>query len=60
MTFEIEEADRQMIIRGLAVQSLRSPGFEYACREISKVFRAEEMFNGFRHLLEDVEPPSER
>lgn len=57
--FELHEEERQFIIRALAVQSLRSPGFEYYGREIAEKLRGDEMFNSFRELLADVESPKE-
>ena len=55
--FTIEEADRQMIIRGLAVQSLRSPGFKMACRLIAANLQGTDMFDNFCEVMADVEPP---
>lgn len=50
------EEDRQLIIRGLAVQSLRSPGFEYACSEAATKLSGRGMFYQFREVLADIEP----
>jgi hypothetical protein len=44
----VPESDRQLILLGLAVLSLQRPGFEYACREASKRFDGEKMFDLFR------------
>ena len=50
----VENADRQLMIRGLAVQSLTSPGFELACRNCAKKLKAEEMFDSFRESMGDL------
>jgi len=46
------ESDRQLMLRALAIQSLCYPGFEYACREITKKLEGEKMHDNFRILLE--------
>ena len=48
-----DESDRQLILRALAIQSLRDPGFEYASREVAKKLSGEGMFDSFRELLRD-------
>ena len=49
-----EDADRQLMIRGLAVQSLTSPGFELACRECAKKLNFEEMYDSLRESMGDL------
>lgn len=59
MQFELDEGQRQLTLRGLAVQSLRAPGFEMACREIARALDGEELFDTLRRLRSDVEPPAD-
>ncbi len=59
-TIEIREEERQLVLLGLALMSIDRPGFEYACREASKTFGGEEMFDGFRKANEDRLPEIER
>lgn len=54
MKFEIDEMDRQLTIRALAVQSLTSPGFEHACRKIAVTLEGEKMFDQFMSYMEDL------
>ena len=56
MRFDLDESDRQLTIRALAVQSLESPGFEPACRKIAVILEGEEMFDSLRGLLRDLFP----
>lgn len=56
MTFDLDEADRQLTIRALAVQSLESPGFELACRKIAILLEGEVMFDSLRGFLKDLFP----
>ena len=51
---DIDEAERQLIIRALAVQSLESPGFRDACRKIAVKLQGGEMFDEFMRLLADL------
>ena len=57
---DIKEDERQLIVRGLAVQSLRYPGFEMACRQAAVTFAAVKMFDDFRRTLADENPPRGR
>jgi len=50
----LDEADWQLTLRALAVQSLHSPGFEPACRKIAKQFRGEELYDSFRDTMKDL------
>lgn len=54
---EIEESDRQLTIRALAVQSLESPGFTQASRAIAMKLGGGGMFDDFRRSLQDKFPP---
>ena len=56
-TFQIDESQRQLTVRALAVQSLVSPGFVHADREIAEILQAGEMFDEFRRLLDDIVKP---
>lgn len=56
MTFDLDEDDRQLTLRALAVQSLESPGFELACRGIAILLEGEALFDSFRGLLKDLFP----
>jgi len=53
LKLEIEEGDRQMVLRALAIQGLCYPGFEYSNREIAKKLLGEGMYDSFRELLQD-------
>lgn len=55
MKIEIREEDRQLILLGLAVLSLRSPGMLYAAYTCSKVLGGVDMFNSFRESRADIE-----
>ncbi len=46
--FVLEECDRQLVVLGLAVLSIESPGFVEACRKAAESFSAETMFDEFR------------
>lgn len=54
---ELEEGDRQLTVRALAVQSLESPGFTQASRAIAMKLGGGGMFDEFRRLLADKFPP---
>lgn len=54
--FDLDESDRQLTIRALAVQSLESPGFELACRKIAILLEGEPLFDEFMRLLKDLFP----
>lgn len=56
----IDEEQRQMLLRSLAVNSLFSPGFEWVSREIAKLYYGEKMFDDFRKSLSDLFPPPSR
>lgn len=60
MNLELEEVDRQLVLRALAVQSLESPGFEHASRNIAKILQGEVSFDHLRRQLEDVVKPRPR
>lgn len=55
--FGLDEGQRQLTLRALAVQGLRSPGFKMASREAAEALHGGAMFDEFCHLLQDVEPP---
>ena len=52
----LDESDRQLMLRALAVQSLESPGFEQACRKIAILLKGEPLFDEFMSLLKDLFP----
>lgn len=54
MNIEIDESDRQMIIRGLAVQAILSPGFSNYCEEISEKFDGVVMYKKLKVNMEDL------
>lgn len=55
----LDDADRQLVIRGLALQSLRDPGFEFACRQIAIKLAGVTMFDQLFRSLSDITPPAE-
>lgn len=55
--FRIDEGQRQLTVRALAVQSLVNPGFVHADREIAEILFAGDMFDEFRRLLDDIVKP---
>ena len=55
--FQIDESQRQLTVRALAVQSLVNPGFVHADREIAEVLHAGAMFDEFVRLLDDIVKP---
>ena len=58
--FSIEESQRQLILRGLAVQAIRAPGFTAACLEVAEVLQGDVMFRDLVHSMMDREcDPSE-
>lgn len=57
LTFKIDEGQRQLTVRALAVQSLVNPGFVHADREIAEILFAGAMFDEFLGLLEDIVKP---
>ena len=50
----LQEADRQLIIRALAVQAHTSPGFHDACQRIALELEGTFMFDEFYALLDGV------
>ena len=50
----LQESDRQLIIRALAVQSHTSPGFHDACKRIADELEGTFMFDEFYNLLDGV------
>jgi hypothetical protein len=48
ITVEVPEEDRQLTLLALAVLSLERPGWEYACRQASKRFSGEALYDDFR------------
>lgn len=54
---EIEEGERQLIVRALAVQAKQYPGFMAACRQSAVTFKAVKLFDDFLKLLPDRVPP---
>jgi hypothetical protein len=48
----LEEMDRQMIIRALAVQAHSAPGFRDACAKIAENLQGTFMFDEFYSLLD--------
>lgn len=57
MIINIEESDRQLAIRALAVQALKFPGFKLACRNIATTLRGEDLFDEFMSLMVDLFDP---
>ena len=55
--FGIDESQRQLMIRALAIQALVSPGFKSASREAAVALYGPEMFDEFIRLLEDIVKP---
>lgn len=58
--FVIEEGQRQLMIRALAVQSLTDPGFAEASRQAADQLGGEPMFGQFVIFLEDTITPAQR
>lgn len=55
----MKEDERQLMIRALAVQGLRNPGFDCACRQAAQTLLGVKMYDDFRKLLADQHPPVE-
>ena len=55
--FGIEESQRQLMIRALAVQALVNPGFKPAGREAAVALYGAPMFDEFIRLLDDIVKP---
>ena len=55
--FGLDEGQRQLTIRALAVQALRNPGFKMASREAAEALHGGKMFDEFVRLLDDVVDP---
>ena len=49
----LDESQRQLTIRALAVQGLRDPGFQAASREAANKLEGATMFDDLTKLLED-------
>ena len=52
MKYELDEAQRQLLVRALAVQALESPGFADASRRIAVQFSASVMFDSFVEAMD--------
>lgn len=55
--YTLDESQRQLTIRALAVQGLRNPGFAAASREAAGKLEGAAMFDQLTKLLEDVVAP---
>ena len=58
--YGIDESQRQLMIRALAVQALTDPGFAEASRQAAIQLHGEPMFEEFVILLEDTITPAKR
>lgn len=52
--YKLDESQRQLTIRALAVQGLRNPGFAAASREAALELEGGAMFDSFTKLLSDL------
>ena len=55
--YGIDEMQRQLMIRSLAIQALVNPGFKYASREAAVALYGAEMFDEFERLMSDLYKP---
>lgn len=55
--YGIDEGQRQLMIRALAIQALVNPGFKDASREAAVALYGPEMFDEFIGLLDDIVKP---
>lgn len=55
--YGIDESQRQLMIRALAVQALVNPGFKAASREAAIALYGAEMFDELVRLLDDIVKP---
>lgn len=58
--YGLDESDRQLIVRALAVQALTDPGFAEASRQAAIQLRGETMFGQIVIFLEDTITPAKR
>lgn len=58
-TFEIEEAQRQLVLCALAHLSLLRPGWDYALGETAEAFKGRSMFEDMKRLNADRTPPQD-
>lgn len=55
--YGIDEGQRQLMIRALAIQGLVNPGFKDASHEAAVALYGAEMFDEFIRLLDDIVKP---
>jgi len=58
--YELSESTCQLIVRGLAIQALTSPGMRDACRAAARDLDKHDMFDSFMEYMNDIYEAVER